>query len=227
MFSTLLSDSYIFFRKHLSAIAAIILPIVIPFEIFAAVYQHLIITGEVTLTDQLILMFVGLMIYPVYAGGLVFYIASVLRREAIDNNTAWRMAWANWGRYLMVTVLVGSAVMFGLSLLIVPGIFLAARFAFSEFELLLGGQGPVDAIGKSWNLTREHMWFLAGGFVLITLALYAPYVLLEYLLSPESPLYWVISSVLSVVVSLFGALYTIFAFRIYDLVTPQTPSEKE
>lgn len=224
MFSTLISDSIVFFRNHFAAIAAIILPIIIPFEIFAAVYQHFIVSDATTLADQLILMIIGLMIYPVYAAGLVFYIVSVLRRDPIDNNTAWRMAWAIWGRYLMMTVLVGSAVMFGLFLLIVPGIFLAARLAFSEFELLLKGEGPVDAIGKSWQLTGEHMWFLAGGFILITVALYSPYVLLEYLFSPGSLVYWATSSVLSVLVSLFGALYTIFALRIYDLVNPQAPS---
>lgn len=225
MFSTLLSDSYVFFRNHFTAIAAIILPIVIPFEIFAVIYQHFIVSDAAAITDQLILMIIGLMIYPVYAGGLVFYIVSVLKRDPIDNNTAWRMAWANWGRYLMVTVLVGTAVMFGFFLLIVPGIFLAARFAFSEFELLLSGNDPFNAISKSWNLTREHMWLLMGGFILITMALYAPYVLLEMLVAPESPMYWVVSSVLSVVVSLFGAFYTIFAFRIYDLVKPQEPSK--
>lgn len=227
MFSTLLSDSFIFFRNHFSAIAAIILPIIIPFELFAVLYQHVIASDGFALADQLILLVLGLMIYPVYAGGLVFFMVSVLKREPIDNNTAWRLAWANWSRYLLVTVMVGVAVMLGLSLLIVPGIILGARFAFSEFELLLGGKGPLNAISSSWQLTREYMWYLAGGFILFTVALYTPYILLEYISSPDSPLYWTTSSVLNVLVALFGALYAIFAFRIYDLVKPQTPSEKE
>lgn len=227
MLSTLISDSFVFFRNHFSAIAAIILPIIIPFEIFAALYQHVIASDGYALADQLILMILGLMIYPVYAGGLVFFIVSVLKRDPIDNNTAWRMAWANWSRYLLLTVMVTIAVMFGLSLLIVPGIILGARLAFSEFELLLGGNDPVTAISKSWHLTRDYMWYLAGGFILFTVALYTPYILLEYISSPDSPLYWATSSVLNVLVALFGALYAIFAFRIYDLVKPQTPSEKE
>ena len=53
MFSTLISDSLVFFRNHFTAIAAIILPIVIPFEIFAAIYQHFIVSDGVTLADQL------------------------------------------------------------------------------------------------------------------------------------------------------------------------------
>lgn len=227
MLSTLLSDSFIFFRHHFSAIAAIILPIIIPFEVFAVLYQHVIASDGFALADQLILMVIGLMIYPVYAGGLVFFIVSVLRRDPIDKNTAWRMAWANWSRYLMVTVMVGVAVMLGLSLLILPGIILAARFAFSEFELLLGGNDPFNAISNSWRLTREYMWYLAGGFILFTVALYAPYILLEFISGPESLGYWAASSVLNVLVAIFGALYTIFAFRVYDLVKPQTPSEKE
>lgn len=222
MFSTLLSDSYVFFRSHFYAIAGIILPIVIPLEVFAAVYQHLIVGEGFTAVNQLVLMAVGLVIYPLYAAGLVFYIVSALRGEPIDRGTAWRLGWANWGRYLLVTILVGSSIMFGLFLLVVPGIFLAARFAFSEFELLLRANDPINAIGRSWQLTREHMWLLAGGFVLITVALYTPVVLLESLLSPQGALYWVLSSVLNVLVSLFAAFYTIFAFRIYDLVKPQT-----
>ncbi|SFR42099.1 Uncharacterised protein family (UPF0259) [Marinobacter daqiaonensis] len=225
MFRTLISDSVIFFRQHFYPIAAIILPIIIPFELFATFYQHFFIGDELAMSDQLILMIVALLIYPVYAGGLVFYIASVLRRESIDNRTAWRLAMANWSRYLFVTVLVGAAVMFGLFLLIVPGIILAARYAFAEFELLLDGYDPFNAIKQSWQLTREHMWHLAGGFVLITFVLYLPYALLEFMVSPDTLAYWFIGGILNALVSLFGALYTIFAFRIYDTVKPQQPPE--
>ncbi len=227
MFWTLFSDSCIFFRKHFAMIAAIILPIIIPFELFAAAYQYLVMGDEFVLAEELFLLATGLAIYPVYAGGLVLFIASVLRREPIDVRTAWRLALANWGRYLLVTILVGTAVMFGFALLVLPGIFLAARLAFSELELLLGGYDPLSAIRQSWQLTREHMWLLAGGFVLITAVLYAPLFLVELLFEPASPAYWLAGSVLNVLVSLFGALYTIFAFRIYDLVKPQQPAEPD
>jgi|SRR5579871_475316 len=66
-------------------------------------------------------------------------------------------------------VLTGILVGIGFVLLIVPGIFLATRLAFATFFIVDEGAGPIEAIQRSWDMTRGHFWqlFLFGIVVVI------------------------------------------------------------
>ncbi|HYW30070.1 MAG TPA: hypothetical protein VE869_01090 [Gemmatimonas sp.] len=67
---------------------------------------------------------------------------------------------------LLATVLVGVIVMFGLFLLIVPGVYLYTRLFAVPQMVVLEGLGPMEAIGRSWALTKGH-----GGHTFLTLLL--------------------------------------------------------
>jgi uncharacterized membrane protein len=56
--------------------------------------------------------------------------------------------------YLVASVLYSIMVIFGLCLLIVPGIYLAIRFGFFPYFIVDEGAGPLDALQKSSRLTE-------------------------------------------------------------------------
>lgn len=56
--------------------------------------------------------------------------------------------------YLLTSILLGLGVMFGMLLLIVPGIILAIGWSYAMYLVLDRRHGPVEALSASWKITR-------------------------------------------------------------------------
>jgi len=214
-------DSWSFFKNHAIAISLIILPIVVPIDVLTALYQYFLTSEEFVFSEQLAPMVVGFMAYPIYAVGVVFYIASVISGESINTKTSWKLGAKFWFPYVIMSILIGLAVMFGFILLVIPGIILTIRYAFSEFDLLLNQSKPLAAIRNSWDATKEHMWLLLGGYVVITLVLFMPYYLIISIFDESSISYWILDTASNIAYSVLGVMYTIFAFRVYEFAKLQ------
>lgn len=211
-----LTDSWSFFKIHAVAISIIILPIVAPIDILTALYQYFFTSEEFLFSEQVIPMAISFIAYPIYTVGVIFYIASVISGENIDTKTLWKLGAKFWLPYIILSILVGVVVIFGFILLVIPGVIFTIRYAFSEFDLLLNQSKPLDAMRNSWDITKEYMWVILGGYVVITIALYVPYYLVASLFDESSISYWVLDTVLNIAYSVLGVLYTIFAFRVYE-----------
>jgi hypothetical protein len=216
-----LIDSWSFFKIHVLAISIIILPIVAPIEIFSALYQYFVASEEFLFSEQLIPIAIQMAAYPIYAVGVVFYIASVISGEPIDAKTSWRLGAKFWLSYIVMSVFIGAAIMFGLILLIIPGVIFAARYAFADFDLLLNQSKPLDAMKNSWDITKDYIWVILGGYVMITIVFYVPYYLIALLFDESSVAFWLLDTASNIIYSVLAALYTIFAFRIYEFAKSQ------
>ncbi len=221
MLNKSLMDTWSFFKIHVIAISLIILPIVVPIETLTAFYQYFLASEEFVLSERLIPMIIGFVAYPIYAVGVVFYIASVISGETIDAKTSWRLGIKFWVPYVVMSIFIGVVITFGLFLLIIPGIIFAIRYAFSEFELLLNQSKPLDAMKNSWAITKDYIWVILGGYIIITLVLYAPYYLLAWFFDETSVAYWLLVTVLNIIYSVVASLYIIFAFRVYEFAKSQ------
>ena len=65
--------------------------------------------------------------------------------------------------YVVGSILIGVIIVAGLILLVIPGIYLAARLSFLTYVLL--EQEDYDflkAISTSWEMTENHVWDLVG-----------------------------------------------------------------
>ncbi|MES2522982.1 MAG: hypothetical protein V4617_09815 [Gemmatimonadota bacterium] len=76
---------------------------------------------------------------------------------------------------IVATIVVGIIVMFGLFLLIVPGVYLYTRLFAVPQIVVLEGKGPMEAISRSWALTRGR----AGHTFLTLLLVYGIYMVLS------------------------------------------------
>jgi hypothetical protein len=210
-----LTDSWSFFKIHFVTLSIIILPIVIPLEILRVVYQYFFASKELVLAETLITMAIGFIAYSIYMVGVIFYMVSIKSGESFDTKSLWRLGVKYWLPYIIVSILIAVAVVFGLLLFVIPGIIFAARYAFSSFDLLLNQSKPLDAMKNSWDGTKGYVWIIIGGYVVITIALYVPYYLVTSLFDEPSISYWVLDEILNIVYSVLSVLYTIFAFRVY------------
>ena len=66
-----------------------------------------------------------------------------------------RLLWPS----IAASLLAGLAVIGGLILLVLPGIFVAVRLSMVRFEVI-DGAGIKESLHKSWALTAGHFWWL-------------------------------------------------------------------
>ena len=69
----------------------------------------------------------------------------------------------------MLSILVGLCVMVGFILFIIPGIYLAIRLAFAKFIIVNENIGVVDALKKSWYVSKGQYWNIVGLYTLVFL----------------------------------------------------------
>lgn len=210
-----LVESVYFFKNNFFAIAAIILPIAIPIELFDALYENFVITDNSTYVEQSIPFIVMLLASPLYAIAVIFYIASQIKGEAISVKTAWQFGIKYWQPYLALTILLLIIFMLGFMLLFIPGVILVVRYAFAEFELLFNNKRPIDAMKSSWAASGQCFWKLLGGFFIIASALYIPLILIQVSVDDFETTYPILDSMLNILYSVPQVLLTIFSYRVY------------
>ena len=64
-------------------------------------------------------------------------------------------------------IIAGVAIVMGLVLLVVPGIIMLLRLWFVGFVLVDDRVGPIDAIQRSWDITRGHTMDLLVFFIVL------------------------------------------------------------
>ena len=72
--------------------------------------------------------------------------------------------------YIIASIAMGAAVLVGLILFVIPGIYLAIRLQFYKFLIVDKGDiSPINALKESWKMTEGHTWNLFLFLVLVAL----------------------------------------------------------
>jgi hypothetical protein len=213
----LLADSFRFFRNHLVSILAIVVPVVFPIELFRAGLAASLAGAEESILSQWLPLLIGLLAYPIYAAGVIFFIASVISEKRLTVGSCWLLGLRFWSPFLVLSLLLGIATGLGLLLFLVPGVIALARFSFAEFDLLLKGKSPPDALRRSWDETRPYFWLILGGYLVIFAAFYVPYFGLVYILDDLKVELGIFKVALDTLYAVLNVLFSIFRFRVYDL----------
>jgi uncharacterized membrane protein len=66
--------------------------------------------------------------------------------------------WTNYLHIILANLLVFALVVLGLFALIVPGIIIGCRLAFTGYIVMDKKLDPIEAVELSWKLTRGHGW---------------------------------------------------------------------
>jgi len=62
--------------------------------------------------------------------------------------------------YTVASIINTILIIAGIIFLIVPGIIFAVRLQYTTYLIVDKNLGPIEAIKKSWNITRENTWNL-------------------------------------------------------------------
>ncbi|RJQ67968.1 MAG: hypothetical protein C4519_23690 [Desulfobacteraceae bacterium] len=167
----ILTDAYTFFGQHFFQIAALCLPFIFATTLSDFMLGAIYRSGPMALVAPLAL---NLLVYPIYTAALIQLMARRARKEHPKNGDLIMAALQQWVPLLMLKAIMVFLVGLGISLLIVPGIWLGVRLAFAEFYLVLFGMTPKEAIIKSLQSTRNQFLLI----LILFMATYVPILLL-------------------------------------------------
>lgn len=207
-----LRDSLYFFKRHLGRIAQLCLPLVI----LEALLQQGVDTALGPEGFPGYSVIVGLLVYPLYTAALILFLDARSRGEAPHTRDLLATALTLWPRFALLTALNTLLILVGISLYILPGLWLMVTLAFSEYLVVLRGLPPLAAMKESLNMSRGNFWRV----LLCILCVMGPLWLLKGVSvsvypSPQNP---VLSLLIDSVHSFLQLFTSVVLFRLFMLI---------
>jgi len=215
---SVLRDSLYFFRRHLISIAGLCLPLVI----IEAVCSQLLYAQLGEDASPAYGLLVGLLFYPLYSGALILYLdARSDGHEPLKRNLLAR-ALQLWPSFALLVLLSSLLIMAGISLFILPGIWVMTNLVFAEYLLVLQGRAPMQAMRESFQMVNGNFWRI----LVCMLGVMAPLWLFNGItlgLLPEqaSPALELLVNIVNSFLQLFS---TVVLFRLYMLISDASPA---
>ncbi|MGH2540774.1 MAG: hypothetical protein ACRDGK_09655, partial [Actinomycetota bacterium] len=135
--------------------------------------------------------------------------------DSVDIDASYKWGFARFGSVLLISVLVGLAVLGGFILLIIPGLIFLVMFSVAIPALVVENRRGTDAMGRSWNLVKGHFWHAVG---VILLALIIAAVVSGVIsaigtaISDNWFVTWIFSSIAQIIVAPFSALVSVLLY---------------
>jgi hypothetical protein len=171
----ILSTAFGFYRRHWQTLLAIAAVVVVPFTLLQYLFGDWVRTqGEITTNEAvstsswavatagLVTAVFAVLMFMVLTGAITRAVAAEVAGEDPTVEQSYRFGFHRLGSVLVVSVLVGLAIMAGLILFIIPGIFIAVRLAVSIEALVVEGRRGTQSMGRSWELIGGHWWHAFG-----------------------------------------------------------------
>jgi hypothetical protein len=174
----ILSTAFQLYRRHWRTLLTIAAVVVVPLTLLHYLLGDLVRTqGETTRNGVvetaswsvgiagLLTALASILMYLVLTGAITRAVAAEVAGQDPSVEQSYRFGFHRLGSVLLVSVLVGLAIIGGLILLIIPGIYIGVRLAVSIEALVVEGRRGTEAMGRSWELVGGHWWHAFGTIV--------------------------------------------------------------
>jgi hypothetical protein len=174
----ILSTAFQLYRRHWRTLLTIAAVVIVPLTLLHYLLGDLIRTqGETTRNGVvetaswsvgiagLLTALASILMYLVLTGAITRAVAAEVAGQDPSVEQSYRFGFHRLGSVLLVSVLVGLAIIGGLILLIIPGIYIGVRLAVSIEALVVEGRRGTEAMGRSWELVGGHWWHAFGTIV--------------------------------------------------------------
>ena len=168
----ILSTAFRLYQRHWRTLLAIAAVVVVPLTLVQYLFGDLVRTqGETTRNGVvvetatwsvgiagLLAALAGILMYLILTGAITRAVAAEVAGEDPSVEQSYRFGFIRLGSVLPVSVLVGLAIIGGLILLVIPGIYIGVRLCVSIEALVVEGRRGTQAMGRSWGLVGGHWW---------------------------------------------------------------------
>lgn len=209
-----------FFSLYGVTLTVLFLLATIPSEIIGFyLHQSMQISGE--LKGGFVDLMTSVLIEPLATGAAIYFIAS---RDQGGNLSLYESFIKSTSIYFQLAtgyLLVVLMVMLGLSLYLLPGFYLLYKLMFVEYQVVLNGVHPIEAIRASFTQTKDQWSLLFPSFMVLLVILLGSQTLISYLLNDQSNyLPWQILG--GVLEAPFMAFAVVVGFRLFCLTRKPT-----
>ena len=175
----ILTHAFEIYRMHWQNLIALVAIIVVPltllqvfvgdqlassFEVNENVNGELVVDGSFTALwlGALATALLSILTFTILTGAITRAAAETFVGRDMDISESYRFGLARFWSIVLVGLLFALAVIGGLILFIIPGIFFAVRFALSIHALVIEGHRGTAALSRSWNLVKGLGWHVFG-----------------------------------------------------------------
>lgn len=210
-----LQDSLYFFRRNLSSIVLLCLPLVV-LESFSKQALSAALAEDASPAYELL---VGLLFYPLYTSALILFLDARTRSEQPRKRDLMAMALRLWPTFAVLSALSTLLIMLGMSMFVIPGIWVMIKLVFSEYLLVLHGMTPMAAMRESFRMSQGHFLRILA----CVLCVYIPLSVFEGLslyVLPE-PLNMPLSLMVDSASSFLQLFTSVVIFRLFMLISDE------
>jgi len=157
----------------------------------------------------------------VAAAGIVcayFLLIAVLRRTGLYARTAGDA----FLPYIGLSLLYTLGVMAGFIVVILPGLFIMARWSMAQPLLVGGGRGVMAALGESWERTKDREFQILGAWLALIVLPVAVIIAARIYFEPQDLTGIIVSQIASSIISVASLAWNV---AIYGLIVGKEQSE--
>lgn len=167
-----LSEAFAVLANNTAPLLLIAFLVYLPMLFFNILSSTMTPTGE-SLGTYIVVMFLTLgahfFLVLVMQGAVIYGVFQYLRDLPVSVGQCLRVAVRRIGPLILVSLLVGLAVMVGAVFLVVPGIILSCMFWVAVPVVVVERLGATKAMSRSMDLTKNRLWRIFGLTIVIGL----------------------------------------------------------
>jgi len=208
-------DAWFFFSRNLLSIALLCLPLIM----LESLAQYALASASGPDTSPAYSVVIGLFFYPLYTGSLIIFLAARSSGEQPALSNVWALALSLWPRFAVLAALSTLLIMVGISLMVIPGLYVIVKLAFSEYLLVLRGLSPLAAMRGSFSQTNGHFARILLCVLCVMVPLWALDLLSFNLAGKDNELMLFVLDCANGFLQLFASVVT---FRLFMLISSET-----
>ena len=210
MISSILSDAWQIYRNRFGIIAAIVVVVWLPCELLSSFLDAFVFGPDDFRKSFKFAQFLDNFVGIIATAGVIFIALTSRSGQPATFGSAIRTGFGAWGRMWWTRFLSSIALVFGLLLLIIPGVYLLTRLCFVESIVVAEHISGTTAIKRSFEITKNRFWatFRFGLVILLFMVVPCGVVILPTVFIPALD-HWLVDAAAQLVGDVIIAFATV------------------
>ena len=160
----------------------------------------------------LVTVVISVIITAVLQAAILRAAAQATIGDPVDPEESYRFGFKRLGSVILVSLLVGLAILGGLILLIIPGIIFAVLLCVSVPVLIVENRRGSEAMSRSWNLVKGHFWHALGVIFVAGIIVGIVSGIIGAIGGSEWVIRWIFNAIAQILTAPFTALVSVLLY---------------